>query len=162
MFLVLLRCSSTVFFFVIRCSSGYLWLSCFLQCSSGFFFALRCSSRFFVVLWGFSVFGFLQVSGLLMVPQRSFLFYGVIRGSSLFYGVFRDSSGFLAVLRCISRFLVILRCSSGFLVVLLCFSVFLVVLRSSSGFPIVLGFLRVAKLFCGVTRRSGSLPRQIL
>ena len=107
-----------------------------------FLVALGCASGFFVVLWGLSLFVFLQGSGLLMVPQRSFLLYGIIRGSSLFYGVLRVSSGFPAVLRRTSGFLVILRCSSGFLV--------------------VLGLLRVAKLFCGVTRRSGFLPRQLL
>ena len=87
---VLLHCSpllygvtlgSLLFFFF----SAFLWVSRFLQCSSCFFFALRCPSGFFVVLWGFSVFGFLQGSGLLMVPQRSLFLYGVLRDSSLFW-----------------------------------------------------------------------------
>ena len=130
-----------VWYGVPRCPTVFLGVPVFLRCSSVLLVDLRC-------IWEF-----------LGVPGCPTLLVSIPRGSSLSYGV---PCGFFVFLRCSSGFLAVLRCSSGFLVVLLWFSVFLVVLRSSSGFLDVLALLRVAKLFCGVTRRSGFLPRQLL
>ena len=104
------------------------------------------------------------------------LLYGVHLGSSLFFFfllvplVFSFSTVFFVFLFCPVVFFGILRCYLGFFCVRVSSgfgipngsSAFLVIIRCPSGFLVVLGLLRVANLFCGVTRRSGFLPRQLL
>ena len=133
----------TVFHGVSRCPTGFLGLIGVPLCSSVFLCVTRFPTLFFYsVLFCYTVFlwfsRFLQCSsGFFFCPT---VFFVILRCSLGFFCV-RVSSGFGAP-HGSSAFLLIIRCSSGFLV--------------------VLGFLRVAKLFCGVTRRSGFLPRQLL